>query len=171
MSRHENVHPAFRGILNAIAPPAEALPAGPLEPAVPLSRSFAEAVTSPAKAAYQRLVDELAANVNPDIGLYDVKQLRPLSSHEKAIVLRANPDCLNDIQVLGDELAEIYDGNLDPRLWLMATVEPLVRKWLFDDVRKEIAKDEEILRASAFDAEEPVLIQGEDSRFGAEELL
>src|ERR1043166_413526 len=64
---------------------------------------------NPAQVAYQRLVDELAANVG-DEGWYDVKQVRPLSNAERAATIRANPDVLNDFPLDAEQIALIFEG-------------------------------------------------------------
>jgi hypothetical protein len=108
-------------------------------------------VIKPAQAAYRRLVEELAAN-SPDVGYYDVKQLRPLSNAERAVILEANPDVLNDIVLEPDELVAILRGQLDADTWMASLMAAPLRKWLFEDVCAEVERDEQIVRQGAIDA-------------------
>lgn len=161
MSRnaHEYVHPAIRAAAQGLAQantygelPATA---GPLESTHSAYqrnlRDLQARLRNPALHAYARLVDELATNVNPDVGLYDPKQLRQLSNAERAIVIRGAADVLDPLEVEPAEIAEVYEGTVDARLWLATRIEPLLRQRLFEDVQAEIAKDEEIVRANAAD--------------------
>src|SRR5690242_9150605 len=78
---------------------------------------------NPAQLAYQKLIDELATNVNRDIGLYDPKQLRRLSQSEKAVVLLANPDLVNRFDLEPGPMADVLAGLVDARLWFSAATE------------------------------------------------
>lgn len=113
--------------------------------------AVAQAVVKPELAAYQRLRDELAANA-PEVGYYDVKQLRPLSNAERAVVLEANPDVLNNIALEPDELVSILRGQLDAATWVASLIAGPLRKWLFDDVVAQVERDEEIVRQDAMRA-------------------
>jgi hypothetical protein len=110
----------------------------------------AQTAVNPAKARYRKLVDELAANA-PDVGYYDVKQLRPLSNAERAVIVESNPDVVNDIALEPEHLAAIFRGDLDARLWLSWVTERVLRQWLFDDVVDECERDAEIVRQDALD--------------------
>ncbi len=140
--------PAFQALAEVSNYPAQPLPAGPLLPEAPKA---AERLRNPAMAQYRRLIDEIATNVNRDIGWYDVKQVRPLSNAERAAVIRANPDVLNDFPLDAEQIALIFEGSLDARLWLAAGIEGAVRKWVFDDVTVELEADAKILRANRAD--------------------
>ena len=109
-----------------------------------------QTAVNPVRAQYRRLVEELAAQVG-DEGLYDVKQLRPLSNAERAVIVEANPDLLNDIPMEADEIASIFKDELDARLWLSSVTERVLRQWLFDDVVNECEHDAEIVRQDALD--------------------
>lgn len=125
---------------------------GPLEAAA--DQRYVATVTqtavNPAEAAYWALVAELAANV-PDEGYYDVKQLRPLSNTERAVILLANPDVLNDFEFEPDQLAEVITGTADPHTWVVACTDKPLREWLFDDICGEVERDHEIVRQDAMD--------------------
>lgn len=165
-SKHPHVHPVFASLLDAIAPIGDPSPNAPV---AGLGRrtedltghldsaserryiaEVAQMAINPIQAAYRRLVEELAANVG-DEGLYDVKQLRPLTNAERATILRANPDVLNDFTFEPEQIAEMIQGAVDPRTWIVACTDPALRKWLFDDVVDEIQRDEEIVRQDAMD--------------------
>ena len=107
---------------------------------------------NPAQHLYQKLVAELATNLG-DQGLYDVKQLRSLSHAERATVLRANPDVINWFAFDPQQMADVLDGGLDARLWFSVVTESALRRWLFEDVKAEITRDEAILDESARDPE------------------
>lgn len=110
---------------------------------------------NPGLSDYHKLVCELVTAVNPDVGLYAVQQLRALSHPERAIVLKANPDCLNAFDLDPLELADVFEGVMDARQWLTAKADPCIRQWLFEDVQADIEADEATVRAARFDAEEP----------------
>lgn len=107
--------------------------------------AVAQAVVHPQTIPYQSLVDELAANV-PDVGYYDIKQLRVLSNAERAIILDANPDVLNNICLEPDELVAILRGQLDAATWVGTLIAYPLCKWLFDDVCAQVERNEEIVR-------------------------
>lgn len=110
---------------------------------------------NPALLSYQRLVGQLAANAPRD-GFHDPRQLPPLTNAQRAIVLRANPDVTNDLDITAEGLADVFDGNVEPGLYLWAQLEPLIRRWLLLDVVAECEADEARLAAQRYDAPELV---------------
>lgn len=116
--------------------------------------AVAQTVTHPVKAAYRRLVDELAANA-PDVGYYDVKQLRGLTNAERAVIVEANPDVLNDVTFEPAELATVLRGDIDARYWIAHITESALRKWLFEDVVDEWERDVTIVREDALAPDQP----------------
>jgi hypothetical protein len=95
-------------------------------------------------AAYRRLVDEIATSFEGrDEGLYDVKQIRDLTPFERALILKSNPDAINNVNIDPDQIAEVLEGLVDPGAWLFINTEGLLRQQLFEDVAQELARGEE----------------------------
>lgn len=167
-TRHKHVHPIFQPLLDAITPALgnslpepvaeqraaaiESLAAneGPLTPELSYVAQVVETEIDPAQAAYRALIDELAANV-PDVGYYDVKQMRPLTNAEKATVLEANPDAVNNLSLEPDQIVSVLRGELDVGLWMLSLVSGPLREWLFEDVLAEIERDEDVVHQDAMD--------------------
>jgi hypothetical protein len=123
--------------------------------ATPLSPSFAQQARNPDLFRYGQLVSVVATRFEGrDEGLYDVKQLAPLTNAERGLILRCNPDLLNGLHDDAEQLAEVLEGTVSPGLYLSAKLEPLLRKQLFEDVCAEIERDAELLRQSSFDPED-----------------
>jgi len=110
----------------------------------------ARTANNPVLAAYHKLRDELVVNA-PEVGYYDVKQLRALTNPERAVIVEANPDVVNDISLEPEQLAAIFRGDLDVRLWLSSVTERVLRQWLFEDVVDECERDAEIVRQDELD--------------------
>jgi hypothetical protein len=91
---------------------------------------------SPILRAYQFLVASIAAQ-EPRDGFTHVQQLPPLTNAQRTLILRANPDVTNDLEITAEGLADIFEGNVSAELYLSATVEPLLRRWLFLEVCAE----------------------------------
>lgn len=113
----------------------------------------AQTARNPVQAAYRRLVEELCANA-PEVGYYDVKQLRALSNAERAVILEANPDVLNSVALEPDELVTILRGQLDASTWVASLIAGPLRKWLYDDVVDEVERDTEIIREYSLDTDQ-----------------
>lgn len=108
---------------------------------------------TPALRAYTALVGQLAANAPRD-GYHDARQIPPLTNAQRAIVLRANPDVTNDLELTAEGLADVFDGNVDPGLYLWSQVEPLIRRWLLLDVVAECEAEREVVAVQRYDAPE-----------------
>jgi hypothetical protein len=145
VSRNATVHPVFQPLLNAIAPLVEH---GPLEPETPITTRR----RNPAQHAYQLLVELTAVHAPPE-GYTEAAQLPPLTNRARAVILRGAPDVLNDFDLEPDEIADIFDHEVDARLWLSAKIEPLLRRELFLSVAAQLEADAEILRQNAADPE------------------
>lgn len=91
----------------------------------------------PALRAYQALVAQLAANAPRPDGFTHVQQLGPLTNAQRALLLRANPDVTNDLEITAEGLADLFDGTVTADLYVSAVVEPLLRRWLLLDVIAE----------------------------------
>jgi hypothetical protein len=104
---------------------------------------------SPELLAYQRLVCQLAANAPQPDGYHHAQQLPFLNNTQRAVILRANPDVLNDLDITAEGLADVFSGNIEPGLYLWAQLEPLIKRWLLLDVVAECEADHDRLRAIA----------------------
>jgi hypothetical protein len=100
---------------------------------------------------YRALVSQLAANAPLPDGFTHVQQLQPLSNAQRALLLRVNPDVLNDWDVTAEGLADVFDGHVLPGMFLAATLEPLLRRWLLLDVIAECEAERERLEAQRYD--------------------
>jgi hypothetical protein len=100
--------------------------------------------------AYQRLIDRLCTE-GPVDGPTCVQQLPHITNPERALVLRENPDLLNDANISADGLADVFEGNVSAALYLSAVLEPLLRRWLFLDVCAECEANAQL--ADAVDVE------------------
>ena len=146
-TRHEYIHPALREIVNVIAPLTQS-PSGEAQASIPTSKGL----RNPTQRAYQLLV-ELTALHAPTEGYSEAAQLPPLTNRARAVILRGAPDVLNDFEVEPSEIADIFEQEVDARLWLSAKIEPLLRRELFLAVTAELEADAEVLRQNAVDAE------------------
>jgi hypothetical protein len=108
---------------------------------------------NPALKAYASLVSQLATNAPAD-GYHDAQQLPFLNNAQRAVILRANPDVLNDLDITAEGLADVFDGHVEAGLYLWAQLEPLIRRWLLLDVVAECEADEERVAATRYDEPE-----------------
>jgi hypothetical protein len=105
---------------------------------------------SPVLRAYQSLVAQIATD-EPRDGFTHVQQLPPLTNAQRTLILRANPDVTNDLEITAEGLADIFEGNVSADLYVSATVEPLLRRWLLLDVVAECEANAQL--ADAVDVE------------------
>jgi hypothetical protein len=120
-----------------------------------------------AKQAYQALVEHIAAVNEPRDGFRSIADLPPLTDAQRGLVLQANPDLMNELEIVPADVAAIYaqpDSSLlglYERLgcYLAAQLRPHVSRWLLDDVQAEVERENERMEVSRAEAR-----YGRDSR-------
>jgi hypothetical protein len=138
--RTEFIHPALRAATTALERATQALQpsdTGPLPERSP-PRTLGDFAT------YQEFISELAEQ-RPE-GYSRTDQLPVFSDSHRALILAAEPDCVDKLTLPADELGEMYahraEGRCAPMTltgqFLDRRVEPFLRRQVLIDVQREL---------------------------------
>lgn len=101
--------------------------------------------TSSEQKAYRDLISDYA-NSEPLHGFHDISDVPELSYADQAIVLRANPDILNEVELDASHLALTLDHPADQTAfcthatlgaYVASRITAAVRKWVLGDLQAE----------------------------------